>query len=125
MPTLAAYSYAIIRVVPRVERDEFVNAGVVLLCRARRFLAAHVALDPERLAALAPDVDYDAVAQHLAAIPRICAGEADAGPIALLPLTERFDWLVAPRSAMIQTGPVHGGMCLEPSEVLERLAKML
>ncbi|HEY0180490.1 MAG TPA: DUF3037 domain-containing protein [Dokdonella sp.] len=117
----AAYDYALIRVVPRVERGEFVNAGVVLSSKAGDFLAARIELDEARLRALAPDVDVEVVRRHLAAFPAICAGGAEAGPIGRLSRRERFDWLTAPRSTMIQTSPVHTGRCADPLAMLERL----
>lgn len=120
-PVRHSYDYAIVRIVPRVEREEFFNAGVILFCRVRRFLAARVTLDRRRLAALAPDLDPAGVETRLALIPRICAGEADAGPIARLPLAERFHWLVSPRSTIVQTSPVHSGLCADPAAALEQL----
>ncbi len=111
MPARSSFDYAIVRVVPRVERGEFVNAGVIVFARARRFLAAQIALDAPRLHALASWLDAHDVSRHLDLLPRICAGDPSAGPIALLPLAERYHWLVAPRSAMIQTSPAHVGMC--------------
>ena len=121
MPTPYAFDYAIVRVVPRVERDEFVNAGAILFCRARRFLGARIELDPARLAALAPALDLAAVRRHLGVIPLVCAGGDAAGPIGGLPLAERFDWLVAPRSTIIQTSPVHSGLCADPAIALDHL----
>lgn len=115
------YDYAVIRVVPRVERGEFVNAGVVLSCRSGQFLQARIELDAERLRALDPGVDIDTVRRHLAAFAAICAGGADAGPIGRLPARERFRWLTAPRSTIIQTSPVHGGHCGDHERALERL----
>ena len=125
MRVRSSYDYAIVRVVPRVERAEFVNAGVILFCRTRRFLGARIALDAARLAALAPQVDIHELNQHLAIIPLVCAGGAGAGPIGRLPLAERFHWLVAPRSAMIQTSPVHSGLCDVPEAALEQLLESL
>jgi hypothetical protein len=119
------FQYAIVRVVPRVERGEFVNAGVVLFCRPRRFLAARVALDEARLLALAPDVDLDAVRGHLDALCRIADGDPAAGPIAALPPSERFHWLVAPASTIIQASPVHTGLTDDPGGELERLLARL
>jgi hypothetical protein len=119
------FQYAVVRVVPRVERGECVNAGVVLFCRPRRFLEARVALDEERLRLLAPDVDLDAVRGHLDALRRIAAGDAAAGPIAALPASERFHWLVAPSSTMIQCSPVHTGLTGDPEGELERLLGQL
>jgi hypothetical protein len=125
MRVQSSYDYALVRVVPRVERGEFVNAGVVLFCRTRRFLGARIALDAGRLAAIAPRVDIAELTQHLGIIPLVCAGGAGAGPIGLLPLAERFHWLVAPRSAMIQTSPVHSGLCHAPEAALEHLLESL
>jgi hypothetical protein len=119
------FQYAIVRVVPRVERGECLNAGVVLFCRPRRFLAAQVALDEARLRALAPDVDLDAVRTHLEALRRIAAGDAAAGPIAALPPSERFHWLVAPASTIIQCSPVHTGLTDDPEHELEHLLDRL
>ena len=125
MPARASYDYAVVRVVPRVDREEFINAGVILFSRTRQFLAACVDLDENRLRALAPGVDVDLVRRHLDAIPRICAGEEDAGPIALLSPSERFQWLVSPRSTMIQISPVHGGVCDDPAARLDALFQQL
>ena len=121
MPTPSSFDYAIVRVVPRVDREEFINAGVVLFCRTRRFLGARIELDERRLLALAPHADLNEVRRHLDAIPLICAGGPEAGPIGLLPQADRFHWLIAPRSAMIQTSPVHVGLCAEPDKALEHL----
>jgi hypothetical protein len=125
MRVRSSYDYAIVRVVPRVERGEFINAGVILFCRTRRFLGARIQLDAGRLVALAPQLDITELNRHLAIIPLVCAGGADAGPIGLLPLAERFHWLVAPRSAMIQTSPVHSGLCDAPDAALDELLKAL
>jgi hypothetical protein len=125
MRVQSSYDYALVRVVPRVERGEFVNAGVILFCRTRRFLGARIALDAGRLAAIAPTVDITALTDHLAVIPLICAGGTAAGPIGLLPLADRFHWLVAPRSAMIQTSPVHCGLCDAPEVALADLLESL
>jgi hypothetical protein len=103
------YSYAILRVVPRVERGEFLNVGVVLFSRELDFLEARIALDQHRLLALAPDAKVATVERHLANFQAICDGDAHGGPIAALPKPERFHWLVAPRSTMLQTSPVHVG----------------
>jgi hypothetical protein len=119
------FQYAIIRVVPRVERGECLNAGVVMLCRPRRFLAAKVGLDEARLRALAPDADPATVLPHLAAIERIAAGDPSAGPIAGLTAAERFHWLVAPSSTVIQPSEVHTGLCEDPAEELEHLYERL
>ena len=119
------FQYAIVRVIPRVERGECLNAGVVLFCRPRRFLAAAVALDEERLRALDPEVDLGAVRGHLDALCRIAAGDPAAGPIAALPPSERFHWLVAPASTIIQCSPVHTGLTDDPEGELERLLARL
>jgi len=125
MPAQSSYDYAVVRVVPRVERGEFVNAGAILFCRTRRFLGARIALDARRLLALAPALDITEVERHLAVISLVCVGGAAGGPIGLLPLSERFHWLVAPRSAMIQTSPVHAGLCDDPAAALDRLVELL
>jgi len=115
------YSYAIVRVVPRVERGECVNVGVVLFVRARRYLAARVELDRPRLLALAPDLDLALVERHLASFQAICDGRAEGGPLADLPPAERFHWLTAPRSTMIQTSPAHVGRTTDPADEVDRL----
>jgi hypothetical protein len=120
-PPRSAFAYAVVRVVPRVERGEGFNAGVVLFCRQLDFLAARVALDERRLAALAPDVSPDTVRPQLEAIVRIAAGDFDAGPMAALPPSERFGWLVAPASTIIQPSPVHTGLCEDPQATLADL----
>jgi hypothetical protein len=119
------FQYAVLRVVPRVEREEFVNVGVIVFCRTRQFLRARVALDPLRIQAIAPDIDLVAVGEHLDARVRVAAGDPDAGPIAALPQSERFHWLVAPSSTMIQTSSVHSGLCDDPDSVLDRLFTQL
>ena len=121
MPELIPFDYAIIRVVPRVEREEFINAGVIVSCAAKNYLKARVALDERRLAALDPALDPATIRKHLEAIPVICEGGAEAGPIGLLPQRARFHWLVAPRSTVIQTSPVHTGLCAEGDAMLEHL----
>ena len=117
-----SFDYGVIRVVPRVERQEFINAGVVVLCAEQRYLAVKIRLEEERLKALWPGVDVEIVRRHLAAIERICAGAEDGGPIAKLSVKERFHWLVAARSTIIQCSPVHTGVCEGGmDEVLDRL----
>jgi hypothetical protein len=111
----------VIRVVPRVERQEFINAGVILWCRDEDFIEARIELDEQRLRALDPGVDLDGVRRHLASFSIICAGGPGAGPIGKLPKRERFDWLVAPRSTIIQTSAVHTGRCQDAVNTLERL----
>jgi hypothetical protein len=125
MPARSVFDYAVVRVVPRVEREEFVNAGVILRCLTREYLAAKVELDVPRLVALAPEVDVEEVQHHLATIPLICAGAAEAGPIARLSLAERFHWLVAPGSTIIQPSPVHSGLCEDPETTLEHLMNQM
>ena len=120
-----SYDYAVIRVVPRVERQEFVNAGVIVWCKEKDFLDARIELDEQRVRALDPKLDLDAVRRHLASIAIICAGGADAGPIGKLSKRERFDWLVAPRSTIIQTSPVHMGRCTDLSDTVERLLNQM
>jgi hypothetical protein len=115
------FQYAIVRVVPDVARGERINVGVILFCRPRRFLGARVALDRERLAALAPDLAPDALAPYLDGLVRIADGAADAGPIARLEQSERFHWLVAPSSTVIQPSDVHTGLCEDPAAELEHL----
>lgn len=121
MPVPSSFDYAILRLVPRVDREEFINAGVVLFCLEKRFLDALVELDEARLLALAPEVDLAVVRSHLEALPRICQGGAEAGPIGQLPQKERWHWLVAPRSTILQVSPVHSGMCEDPAQALEHL----
>ena len=121
----SSYLYAIIRVVPRIERGETLNAGVVLLCRPRRFLGARTELDEARLAALAPDCDVAAVRPHLAAIEAIARGDRAAGPMATLTIAERFHWLVAPSSTIIQPSEVHTGLTDDPAAELDRLVETL
>ena len=119
------FQYAIVRVVPRVERGECLNAGVVLLCRPRRYLAARTSLDEAKLAALDPGCDAAEVSAHLEAIERIAAGADGSGPIGRLSAPERFHWLVAPSSTIIQPSRVHTGICGEPGEQLEKLFREL
>lgn len=125
MPDQPTYDYAVIRVVPRVEREEFVNVGVILSCPAKRFLEARIEVDEQRLRALDSSLDLESIRAHLATIPAICSGGEEAGPIGRLPQRERFHWLVAPRSTVIQTSPPHTGCCDDPAEVLERLMKRM
>jgi hypothetical protein len=119
------FQYAALRIVPRVERGEAVNAGVVLFCRPRRFLAVRTRLDEALLAALAPDCDPRAVRRLLEAVERIAAGEPAGGPIAALPQSERFHWIVAPASTIVQPGPVHTGLTADPAAELDHLFSQL
>ncbi|MFI5201119.1 MAG: DUF3037 domain-containing protein [Candidatus Kapaibacterium sp.] len=119
------FDYAVIRIVPRVERSEFINAGVILYSRTQRFLEARISFDRERLRALFPDAAIAEIEQHLALIPKICAGGEVAGPIGELPQHERWHWLVAPKSTVIQMSEVHSGFCTDPALELDHLMKML
>jgi Protein of unknown function (DUF3037) len=125
VPVPSSFDYAVVRVVPRVEREEFINAGVIVFCLERRYLEARVVVDEARLKALWPAVDVGVVRKHLEAIPKIAAGDASAGPIARLSQRERFHWLVSPRSTIIQVSPVHSGICDEPENTVEKLAERL
>jgi len=119
------FEYAIVRVIPRVERGEEFNAGIVLMCRPRRFLGARVHLDEPLLVAMAPDCDPEVVRAHLDAIAAIAAGDPTAGPIAVLPGPERFHWLVAPSSTIIAPSPVHTGLTADPQATLDHLFRTL
>lgn len=121
MPTPNSFDYAVIRVVPRVDREEFINAGIILFCVTRDFLGAKVELNEARLLALDSTVDVQTVRDHLQAIPRIAAGGDDGGPIGRLPRKDRWHWLVAPRSTVVQVSPVHAGLCDDPEVALEQL----
>jgi len=121
VPTMHTYDYAVVRVVPRVERGEFVNVGVIVSCDAAGSLAARIELDPARVLALDPGADIDAIRVALDAIGAVCAGSAAAGALARLSARERFHWLVAPRSAVIQTSPVHTGRSETPEAVIDHL----
>jgi hypothetical protein len=120
-----SYDYAIVRVVPRVEREEFINVGVIVSCPALEFLEARIELDERRLAALDSTLDVDAIRGHLASIPVICRGGPQAGQIGQLSQRERFHWLVAPRSTIIQTSRVHTGRCADPAALLEHLLRVM
>lgn len=115
------FDYAVVRVVPRVEREEFINAGVILSCPAQKFLEARIELDADRLKIFAPMLDAETVRHYLDAIPRICAGDESAGMIGRLTQRERFYWLTAQRSTIIQCSPVHTGFCADARERLEHL----
>ncbi len=125
MPGPNSFDYGIVRVVPRVERGEFINVGIILICRAKRYLAAQIELDEARLLALYSSIDLAELKQHLDVIPKICAGGPDSGPIGQLSLQERFHWLVAPRSTIIQVSPPHSGLCSEPANTLKHLLNTL
>ena len=121
MHDLCTYDYAIIRLVPKVEREEFINVGVIVSCPAQGYLEARVELDENRLKAFDATLDIESVRPHLASITAICEGGEQAGPIGQLSQRERFHWLTAPRSTIIQTSPVHSGHTTNPSSVLEHL----
>lgn len=121
MPARAAFDHVVVRVVPHVAREEFINVGVIVFCAAQRFLGCQLALDAARVRALAPDADLAGIERQLEAMRAVCAGAPDAGPIAALAPTERFHWLVAPRSTVIQTSPVHTGLCEDPAAALRHL----
>jgi hypothetical protein len=121
VPARSPFQYAALRIVPRVERGEAVNAGVVLFCRPLRFLGARTQLDERLLAVLAPDCDLAAVRELLGAVELIAAGDPAGGPIAALPASERFHWLVAPASTIVQPGPVHTGLTSDPAGELDHL----
>jgi hypothetical protein len=123
--TAATYEYAVLRVIPRVDRGESINAGVVLYCHGLEFLGARTALDADRLRALDPGVDPGAVRAALAAVVAVCDGDPAAGPAGTGPLGTRFRWLTAPRSTIVQPGPVHGGLTADPAAQLDRLVDSL
>jgi Protein of unknown function (DUF3037) len=122
---LCSYDYAVVRVVPRVEREEFINAGVIVSCPELDFLEARIELDERRLLVLAPDIDLESLRANLASIPTICAGGPQGGPIGRLSPRERFHWLVAPRSTMIQMSSVHTGRSRDPAQALEHLLQTM
>lgn len=125
MSALSSYDYALIRVVPNVERGERLNVGVLLFCRTRRFLGARIHLDEARILALAPDLDLAAVQQQLDNIARICEGGPDAGFLGQMSQSERFHWLVSPRSTIVQTSRVHSGLSSDPADALDHLLKTM
>lgn len=120
-----SFDYAVIRVVPHVERQEFINAGVLLFCRTRRFLRARIALDRNRVQCFAPDLDLESLEHNLDLLERIARGHRSAGPIAELPPAERWHWLTAPRSTVVQMSPAHSGLCDDLDQALERLTAMM
>ena len=125
MRALRTYDYAVVRVVPRVERGEFVNAGIILSCDVERILRSSIELDEGALLAIDAHVDLDIVRSALAVIPTICAGGEGAGDIGKMSARERFHWLVAPRSTIVQTSPVHTGQCADPDAALEHLTQTM
>jgi hypothetical protein len=125
VPPRSPFQYAIVRVLPRVERGECLNVGVILLCRSRRYLGARIVLDERRLTGFAPDLDPATIRPHLDAIERLAGGDPAAGPIAQLEPAERFHWLVSPSSTMIQPSVVHTGLCGPPADELDELFREL
>jgi hypothetical protein len=118
-----SFDYAVIRVVPRVEREEFVNAGIIVFCLQHCFLEARIHIEDHRFRALWPQLDLALVRCHLEAFPRICVADPTAGPISQLSQRERFHWLVSPRSTIIQVSAVHTGLCDAPEELMDNLAR--
>jgi Protein of unknown function (DUF3037) len=125
VPELSSYDYAVVRLVPDLDRGEFVNVGVVLFSKARGSLLAMVGIDDERLGTLASGRDVPTIRAHLASIERIAEGGPEAGSLGHLSASQRFHWLVSPRSTMIQVSPVHSGLCADPRAELERLYRRL
>ncbi len=125
MPTPHTYDYAVIRVVPRVEREEFINVGVIVSCPTARHLEARIELDEARVRAFAPFLDIEALRPYLDAIVAICNGDANAGPIAALPARARFHWLTAKRSSIVQVSPAHVGRTTQPERVVEHLMQRM
>lgn len=121
MLELYKYDYAIIRVVPRVEREEFINVGVILSCQETNFLGVKIELDEERLKCFAPFLEIENIKEYLSIIPKICAGEKDSGVIGQLTKRARFYWLTAVRSTIIQTSPIHSGLCDNPESRIDDL----
>ncbi|MBL0740383.1 DUF3037 domain-containing protein [Chryseolinea lacunae] len=119
------FEYAVIRVVPKVEREEFLNVGVILFCAKQKFLEARCLLDEERLGALCCDLDFEELKHHIHSFERICRGGDDAGTIGRLSMAERFRWLTATRSTILQTSKVHPGLCDDAEEMLARLYRQL
>jgi len=119
------FEYAVIRVVPRVEREEFINAGIILYCRDQRFLGVMFSVDEDRLRSLCPLLDIEELKEHLKAFEQIAIGNKHAGPIAKLDLAGRFRWLTATRSTIVQASKVHPGLCDDAGEMLERLYNQL
>ena len=123
MPDLSSFDYAVVRVVPRVERGEYLNVGVILFSRMLDYIDARTALDRERLRTFDAEIDVDEVERHLEMMLRVCRGGPEGGPIGQLSPSERFNWLVAPRSTVIQTSPVHSGLCRDSAQMLEHLLR--
>lgn len=125
MPEICTFDYSVIRVVPRVEREEFINAGVIIFCQKEQFLKASTEIDQQRFISFAPHLELNEVQTYLDTIPLICSGDEAAGAVGRLPIRARFDWLVAPRSTIIQMSPVHSGICENPETALEQLLEKM
>lgn len=125
MPEKYLFEYAVLRVVPKVEREEFLNAGVVMYCPQKKFLRVLYHLDGERIKAFACELDIPEVGQYLQAFEKICAGTKDSGPIGKLPVADRFRWLTATRSTVVQTSKTHSGLCTDLDETLHKLYEQL
>ncbi|WP_045689903.1 DUF3037 domain-containing protein [Hymenobacter sp. AT01-02] len=126
MPDKHLFEYAVLRVVPRVEREEFINVGVILYCSSQGFLQVQFAVPEDRLRALAgPELDLTDIAARLRSFERICRGRKEGGPIGQLAVASRFRWLTATRSTVVQTSPVHPGLCQDPAATLARLFDQL
>jgi len=125
MPGQQLFEYAVIRIVPRVEREEFLNVGVVLYCSSQKFLRARFTENKQRLCSFAEQLDVAEVDEYLSAFNRICNGSADSGPIGRLPIAERFRWLTATRSTIVQTSKVHPGLCDDAADMLNRLFEQM
>lgn len=125
MPERYLFEYAVLRIVPHVEREEFLNVGIMLYCAGQKFLKALYELDEARLTVLCDKLDFAEVKEHVQSFDKICRGGKDAGPIGKLSMAERFRWLTAERSAILQTSKVHPGLCLDANEMLERLFTQL
>ncbi|GAB2791330.1 hypothetical protein HNQ93_003462 [Hymenobacter luteus] len=126
MPEKHLFEYAVLRVVPRVEREEFLNVGVILYCSSRGFLQARFEVPEARLRAFAGEtLDLDELAERLRSFERICGGRKEGGPIGQLPVASRFRWLTATRSTIVQTSPVHPGLCHDPADTLNHLYSQL
>ena len=121
MSELNAFDFAVVRVVPHVEREEFLNVGVILFCRSRAFLGVRIRLDTSRLLALAPQIELPLVQLHLEQVRAVVEGRAEAGALGKMSQSERFHWLTTPRSTTIQVSPVHGGLCDNPQAALDDL----
>ena len=125
MPENHLFEYAVIRVVPRVEREEFLNIGIVLYCAKQKFLQAKYLLDEQRLLAFCSAIDIDELKQHLHSFDRICKGEKDGGPIGMLDIASRFRWLTATRSTVVQASKVHPGFCEDAGQTLDKIFEQL